>query len=152
MNNTEFMFQGLPLNCAKKVQKITIIFFTSVTGVKHTSWCFLRPWCIALNNFGPATWKLDSLFIRSSGFNEEILHFLNSLSFISLDTYIPEFGTIPSKVFQTYIILWRSSRLCWEFILIIFSFPSMAFHSVLEPWPSNLSATSQVFATLPLLL
>ena len=27
----------------KRSQKITIIFFTFVTGVKHTSWCLLRP-------------------------------------------------------------------------------------------------------------
>ena len=28
----------------KRSQKITIIFFTFVTGVKHTSCCLLRPW------------------------------------------------------------------------------------------------------------
>ena len=28
----------------RRSQKITIIFFTSVTGVKHTYWCLLRPW------------------------------------------------------------------------------------------------------------
>ena len=28
----------------RRSQKITMIFFTFVTGVKHTSWCLLRPW------------------------------------------------------------------------------------------------------------
>ena len=44
MDHTQLIFQDLLLFCTKKVEKITIIFFTFVTGVKHTSWCLLRPW------------------------------------------------------------------------------------------------------------
>ena len=32
----------------KRSQKITINFSTFVTGVKHISWCLLRPWYIGL--------------------------------------------------------------------------------------------------------
>ena len=32
------------LYCTKKVPENHNIFFTFVTGVKHTSWCLLRPW------------------------------------------------------------------------------------------------------------
>ena len=28
----------------RRSEKTTIIFFTFVTGVKHTSWCLIRPW------------------------------------------------------------------------------------------------------------
>ena len=38
----------------KRSQKITIIFFIFVTGVKHTSWCLLRPWYMYCLNVTPA--------------------------------------------------------------------------------------------------
>ena len=45
INHMELMFQDLLLYCTKKVPENHNSFFTFVKGVKHTSWCLLRPWC-----------------------------------------------------------------------------------------------------------
>ena len=69
-----------------------------------------------LNSLGPWIWKEFSLsvlmlagaFFVSSG----ILHNLPSLPWLLAST--PQFGTIPSRTFHTYMILYLSSRLCWD--------------------------------------
>ena len=73
-----------------------------------------------LKSLGPRTWKLWSLIFLVAGdpFRAGMMHSLPLRSFWM--EYTPQFGTSPSSTFQVYIMLYRSARLSWEYILRCF--------------------------------
>ena len=68
-----------------------------------------------LKRVGPWTWKLFSLKFLTFVVPFVSTGILQSLPSLKLSLVsIPQLGTLPSRIFHVYIILYLSKRLCWD--------------------------------------